>query len=103
MFIRLPSRCGDYSGEVVRLRRRLHCLGQVSRTWHSHLVEGMKALGFEQSGADTCVMRLMENGNISFVDVVQVDEIFAIGRKSRCDRVGEDLSKHAPIANLGEK
>ena len=32
----------------------------------------------------------------------QVDDIFAIGRKSRCDKFGDDLDASVPITNLGE-
>ena len=47
VYIRLPPGCGALSGKVVRLRRSLYGLKQASRTWHYHLVRGMKALGFE--------------------------------------------------------
>ena len=62
----------------------------------------MKALGFEQCEADACVMRLVEDGGVSVVAVVHVDDIFAIGRKSRCDKFGDDLDAYVPITNLGE-
>ena len=102
MYIRLPPSCGALSGKVVRLRRSLYGLKQASRTWHYHLVRGMKALGFEQCAADACVMRLVEDGGVSVVVVVHVDDIFAIGRKSRCDKFGDDLNAYVPITNLGE-
>ena len=62
----------------------------------------MKALGFEQCEADACVMRLVEDGGVSVVVVVHVDDIFAIGRKSRCDKFGDDSDAYVPITNLGE-
>ena len=62
----------------------------------------MKALEFEQCKADACVMRLVENGGISVVVVMHVDDIFAIGRKSRCDKFGDGLDAYIPINNLGE-
>ena len=34
--------------------------------------------------------------------MVHVDDIFAVGRKERCDRFCEDLSHLVPINNLGE-
>ena len=102
VYIRLPPSCGALSGKVVRLRRSLYGLTQASRTWHYHLVRGMKALGFEQCEADACVMRLVEDGGFSVVVVVHVDGIFAIGRKSRCDKFGDDLDAYVPITNLGE-
>ena len=47
-------------------------------------------------------MRLVEDGVVSMVVVVHVDDIFCIGRKSRCDQFGRDLNQYAPITNLGE-
>ena len=62
----------------------------------------MKSLGFEQSLADACVLRLIESGSVSIVTVVHVDDIFAVGLKARCDRFCEDLNRLVPINNLGE-
>ena len=102
VYIRLPPGCGALSGKVVRLHRSLYGLKQASRTWHYHLVRGMKALGFEQCEADACVMGLMEDGGVSVVVIMHVDDIFAIGRKSRCDEFGGDLDAYVPITNLRE-
>ena len=99
VYIRLPPGCGALSGQVVRLRRSLYGLKQASRTWHYHF-RGMKALGFEQCEVDACVMRLVEDGRVSVVVVVHVDDIFAIGRKSRCDKFGDDLDACVPITDL---
>lgn len=102
LFIRLPRGCGRLSGKVVKLARSLYGLKQASRSWHYHLIAGMKSLGFEQCGADACVMRLIENGVVVMVVVVHVDDIFSIGTKARCDQFGRDLNAYAPIKNLGE-
>ena len=102
VFMRLPQGCGEMSGKVVRLNRSLYGLKQASRSWHNHLLSHMKSLGFEQSPADACVMRLIESGTVSIVTVVHVDDIFAVGRKARCDQFCEDLNRLVPINNLGE-
>ena len=102
VFLRLPQGCGKMSGRVVRLNRSLYGLRQASRTWHNHLIVRMKSLGFEQCLADACVLRLMEEGSMSMIAVVHVDDIFTVGRKDRCDRFGEDLNCLVPINNLGE-
>ena len=34
--------------------------------------------------------------------VVHVDDIFASGRKERCDRLCVDLNRAIPVKNLGE-
>ena len=47
-------------------------------------------------------MRLVEDGGVSVVVVVHVDDILAIERKSRCDKFGDDLDAYVPITNLGE-
>ena len=102
VYIRLPLGWGALSSKMVRLRRSLYGLKQASRTWHYHLVRGLKALGFEQCNADACVMCLVEDGGVSEVVVVHVDDIFSIRRKSRCDKFGDDLDAYVPITNLGE-
>ena len=79
VYIRLPPGCGALSGKVVRLRRSLYGLKQASRTWHYHLVRGMKALGFQQCEADACVMRLVEDGAVSVVVVVHVMTSLPLG------------------------
>ena len=102
VYLRMPQGCGALSGKVVKLGRSLYGLKQASRTWHNHLVRGMRSLGFEQCAADACVMRLVEDGVVSMVVVVNVDDIFSIGRKRRCDQFGRDLNEYVPITNLGE-
>ena len=68
---------------VVRLDRSLYGSKQASRTWHQHLVRGMKCLGFEQCASDACGVRLVEKGTIAMVVVVHVDDTFLTGLKSR--------------------
>ena len=101
-YIRLPPGCGALSGKVVRLRRSLYGLKKASRTWHYHLVRRMKTLGFEQCEADACVMHLVEDGGVSVVVVVHVDDIFAIGRKTTGDKFGDGLNAYIPITNHRE-
>ena len=93
MYPRLPQGCGALSDKVVKLARSLYDLKQASRTWHNHLVRAMRGLGFEHCTADACVMRLVENGTVSMVVVVHVDDIFFVGRKNRCDQFGRDLNQ----------
>ena len=49
-----------------------------------------------------CVLRLIREGAVPVIAVVHVDGIFAVGRRSRCDRFYEDLNKLVLINNLGE-
>lgn len=102
VYVRLPSGCGSLSGEMVKLGRSLYGLRQSSRTWHHHLVRGMKCLGFEQCLADACVFRLIVDGAVVMIVVVHVDDMFSIGTAARCDKFGADLNRYVPITNLGE-
>ena len=102
VYLRMPQACGALSGKIVKLGRSLYGLKQASRTWHNRLVRGMGSPGFEQCAEDTCVMRLVEDGVVSMVVVLHVDDIFSIGRKSTCDQFGRDLNQYVPITNLGE-
>ena len=56
VYLCMPQGCGALSGKVVKLERSLYGLKQASRTWHNHLVRGMRSLGFEQCAADACVI-----------------------------------------------
>ena len=64
VYIRLPPGCGALSGKVVRLHRSLYGLNQASRTWHYHLVRGIKPLEFGQCEADVYVMHSVEDGAV---------------------------------------
>ena len=64
VYISLPRSCGALSGKVERLRRSLYGLNQASRTWHYHLVRGIKPFEFEQCEADVSVMRSVEDGAV---------------------------------------
>ena len=71
MYVSLPLSCGALSGKVERVRRSLYGLNQALRTWHHHLVRGIKPLGFELCEADACVMRSVEDG------AIDIDCLFA--------------------------
>ena len=84
VFLRLPKECGSPSGTIVRLNKSLYGLKQAARSWHAHLTSCLKALGFQRCLADACVFRLVEEGCVAIIAVVHVDDIFAVGLKSRC-------------------
>ena len=102
VFLRLPRGCGHLSGKVVRLNKSLYGLKQASRSWHAHLTTCLNTLGFQQCLADACVFRLVEEGRIAIIAVVHVDDIFAVGLKSRCDVFRDELNRMVPVKNLGE-
>ena len=71
-------------------------LRQASRQWYALLKKGLLALGFVQCLADSCVFRLVEGGEVAMHLVVHVD-IFAVGKKERCDQFGKDLGRLIPV------
>ena len=90
------------SAKIVRLNKSLYGLKQTSRQWYAHLTRRLLSLGFVQCLADACVFRLMEVGRVVMTVVVHVDDIFAVGEKTRCDLFGRELSRMVPVENLGE-
>ena len=102
VFLRLPRGCDRLSGKVVRLNKSLYGLKQASRSWHAHLTTCLNTLGFQQYLADACVFRLVEEGRIAIIAVVYVDDVFAVGLKSRCDVFRDELNRMVPFKNLGE-
>ena len=84
VFLRLPRGCGRLPGKMVRLKKSLYGLKQASRLWHAHLTTCLKTLCFQQCLADSCVFHLVEEGRVTIIAVVHVDDIFAVGLKSRC-------------------
>ena len=90
------------SGKVVRLDKSLYGLKQASRTWHAHLTACLLRLDFEQCLTYVCVFRLIEDGGVTITAVVHVDDIFAVGREERCDRLCADLNRAIPVKYLGQ-
>ena len=51
---------------------------------HVHLTPCLKTLGFKYCLAIAYVFRFAEKGRVATVAVAHVDDIFVVGRKSRC-------------------
>ena len=49
-----------------------------------------------------CVFRLVEKGRVEIIAFVHVNEIFAIGLKSRCDVFRDELNRMFTVKNLGK-
>ena len=94
--MRLPEGCRSLSGRVVKLSRSLYGLRQASRQWYALLKKCRLALGFVQCLADSSVFRLVEGGKVVMHLVVHVDDIFAVGKKERCDQFGNCLLYTSP-------
>ena len=86
----------------MRLNKSLYGLKQASRSWHAHRTTCLKTLGFQQCSADACVFRLVEEGRVAIIAVVHVDDMFAVGLKSRCDVFRDELNRMVPVKNLCE-
>ena len=99
-FLRLPKGCGSL--KIVRLNKSLYGLKQASRLWYAHLTSFLKTLCFQQCLANACVFRLVEEGRVAIIAVVHVNDIFALGLKSRCDVFRGGLNRMVPVKNLGE-
>ena len=102
VFLRLRKGCGSLSDKIVWLNKSLYGLKQASRSWHAYLTTCLKRLGFQQCLADVCVFRLVGEGRVAIFAVVHVDDIFAVGLKSRCDVFRDGLNRMVPVKNLGE-
>ena len=81
----------------MRLNKTLYRLKQSSRQWHVHLSRSLLTSGFLQCLADACVFRLMEDERVVMIIVVHVDDIFAVGERTRCDQLGRDLNQMVPV------
>lgn len=97
-FLRLLHDCGTISGRAVPLNRRLCGLRQESRTWRNHLIVRMESLGFER------IIRfaLAEEGSMSVIEVVLVDDIFNVGRSRRCGLFDVNFNCLVSVDSLGE-
>ena len=45
---------------------------------------------------------MVEEGHVAIIAVVHVDNIFAVGLKSRCDVFRDESNRMVPVKNLGE-
>ena len=102
VLLRLPKECGSLSGKIMRLNKSLYGLKQASRSWHAHLTLCLKTLGFQQYLVDACVFRLVKEGRVVIITVVHVDDIFAVGLKSRCDVFRDELNCMVHAKNMDE-
>ena len=86
----------------MRLNKSLYGLKQASRSWHAYLTTCLKTLGFPQCSTNACVFRLVEEGRVVIIAVVHVEDIFAVGLKSKRDVFRDELNRMVPVKNLGE-
>ena len=74
---------------------------QALRPWYSHVLPCLIILGFQQFSADACIFGLIEKGRVATIAVEHVDNVFAVGLKSRCDNILRQTEPHIPRQELG--
>ena len=90
-------------GWCWRLRKSLYGLKQSEHQWKKKLDEVMKELGFEKANADECLYILREDGKISLLVLVYVDDMaLASNSMATIRKFKDDLSKHFNITDLGD-
>lgn len=77
---------------------------QTSRSWHKHVVTGVKSLDFEWRRTDSCVSTVdrLKRKYVSVISEVHEAYMFAVGRDKKCGRFCEDLDDLVRITNLGD-
>ena len=93
VYMRLPEGCGSLSGKVVKLSKSMVETGIQAVVCVAEEVS--LDLGFVQCLADSCAFRLGEGGKVAMHLVVH--DIFAVGKKERCDQFGKDLGRLVPV------
>ena len=84
--MRLPTGCGELSGNIVRLLECQYGLKQASREWHMLLVNWLvEEIGFEQYKAERRVFRLLIKDDMSLMVGVHVNDIIVSGGKDACE------------------
>ena len=94
----------------VRFVVREGCEAEQESLWFEPIIQAVVciteevslALGFVQCLADSYIFRLVEGGGGAMHLVVHVDDIFAVGKKERCDQFGKDIGRLVPVKSLGE-
>ena len=81
--MKLPGRCVDWSGKIVRSNRSLYGLKQSGRQWAGLLVETVVKCVMEQCRTDPC-FRMVVDGKVEVIMAVHEDGIVIC-------RLGRDL------------
>ncbi|CAM9403082.1 unnamed protein product [Discosporangium mesarthrocarpum] len=98
---KLPQGCEELSHTVVRLNRALYGLKQASRRWNDRFTQVLLGLGFDQSKADPCLFRYVNNYDVDLLVTVHVDDMIVVGTREDSDAVSKALSFEFPTKNLG--
>ena len=92
IFLRTPPgvELTHQNGEVVlKLIRNLYGLKDAGRTWHQHLTDGLRALGFTPTESDPCVYHRDRNLIVLYVD----DCVIVAQNKAEGDAIYRELEQ----------
>ncbi|CAN0445690.1 unnamed protein product, partial [Discosporangium mesarthrocarpum] len=79
IYVRLCDGCGVWSGKIVKLLKSLYGCRQSGRNFHLLMVSILKEIGFEQCGADQCLLRLVCDGRVVTLIAPHVDDLMVAG------------------------
>ena len=85
--MKLYGSCGKKSDRAVKLECTLHGVKQAGRQWSALLCKTLlvDTFGMEQSVADPCVFRKMDNKEeVVLILVVHVNDLFVSGNETVC-------------------
>ncbi|CAN0500929.1 unnamed protein product [Discosporangium mesarthrocarpum] len=85
VYVRLPLGCGALTNTIVRLNRALYGCKQSSRAWNIHLTSTLKSFGFDQSKADSCLLRFLDGNETTLLIASHVEDMIAVGSRQNCD------------------
>ena len=100
--IKIPQEHQEFPGAVGLLNRMIDGLVQVGRCWNSKFCDDRTTIGFEQSKADTCVFRKVDDGKVEMVVIVHVDDILAqVKDQAMMERFTAELEKKFKLKDMG--
>ncbi|CAN0225242.1 unnamed protein product [Discosporangium mesarthrocarpum] len=102
IYVRLCDGCGVWSGKIVKLLKSLYGCRQSGRIFHLLLVSILKEIGFEQCGADQCLLRVVRDGRVVTLIAPHVDDLMVAGELDSVNWVREQLRQRLEIEDLGD-
>ncbi|CAN0300872.1 unnamed protein product [Discosporangium mesarthrocarpum] len=102
IYVRLCDGCGDLSGKVVKLLKSLYRCRQSGRNFNILLVQVLSECGFELCEADTCVLRLVVDGEARAIMTAHVDDLLIAGDLVLLPVIKSGIQKYFEIEDLGD-
>ncbi|CAN0502158.1 unnamed protein product, partial [Discosporangium mesarthrocarpum] len=102
IYVRLCDGCGDLSGKGVKLLKSLYGCRQSGRNFNLLLVQILSECGFELCEADTCILRLVIDGEVRAVMATYVDDLLIAGVLELLPVIKSGIQKYFEIEDLGD-